>query len=49
MAVAGIKQLSESSPEDTELFIKALIQRLRSLTPRPGGLNDGNRAPAGAG
>jgi len=35
MAIAGIKQLGQSAPGETEIFLKALIQRLRSLGSQP--------------
>lgn len=34
MAIAGIKQLGQSAPGETETFLAALIQRLRGLKPQ---------------
>jgi len=30
MAIAGVKQLGETSPDDIEVLLKAIIQRLRT-------------------
>lgn len=35
MSSEGINQLRESRPNEAQIIVRALIQRLRSLTPQP--------------